>query len=161
MKRQKRFVSVKWCVGAAAAVGFAAWLFLSPTGRPEDVLRRMVLSPRYNKLNRAVIGTRSNGRGFSHLPRFVELHSDGAPFRAYVLDLSGIADSAEKVDTFLSASTAIERGAEPAALAASAVDVTEARFNLHTWPWGWNADYMLIVYSDAEATVDVRVSYGR
>jgi hypothetical protein len=150
-------------VGLVAGIAAFVALLRSPVGRPDDIHRQMHFSPRQRTLGRELIRASTNRRGLSHLPRYVELKSNGPTFRAYLLDLTPVRGKPEYITAFMTASEEIERGAEPTSplVRSKAVDVTEARLNLHSWPWGSNVDYMLIVFSNDETQVDVRVSYGK
>ncbi len=152
----------RWVLLAAALVVILGLAF-SPVGKPADNARAMHLSPNLNRFQRELITSKMSGRSF-YQPRTVSLRSDGPKFRAYLLDLSAIEDSRAKVEAFMKASDQIERGQEPTnvPIKDKAVNVSEAHFRLAWFPWSFTTvDYMLIVASDEEVTVDVRVNYGR
>jgi hypothetical protein len=153
---------LRWVILAVALL-ILAFLAFSPVGKPSDNVRVMHLSPKLNRFQREMITSKLRGRSF-YQPRYVSMRSDGPKFRAYLLDLSSINDSRAKVEAFMKASDQIERGQEPtnAPVKDKAVNVTEARFGLGWFPWSFTmVDYMLIVATDEEVTVEVRVNYGR
>ena len=162
MRKTPYRVPVRWLFGIAG-IGFVALLFLGPWARPHDSVRVITLSPRYNKLQRYSIMSKSEWRPPSYLPKYVELQSNGPKFRAYLVDLRPIKDGAAKVQAFMTASEEIERGEEPTSKAVihRSIDAPKARFDLHSFPFGWRAHYMLIVFSNEDIEVTVRVSYGR
>jgi len=172
MSKRTSHPAVRWCLLSTAGIGILILIIWFPVGIPKDSSERMFLSPRFGSVKRFGFGSKHSQswprrRGASYRPRFVDLKSDGHDFRAYLLDLSSIEDPEEAVSTFMTATVDIASGEQPAtaAMVAKATDVVEVRFHLGTWswrfPWGWDTNYMLIVYSDNETTVDVRVSYGR
>jgi len=162
---------------ALLVVGYVV-LDVLPFGKPDDLVQQMFFSPQQATVHRTFIGPgrhgdvpltslrRSNRRDYQ--PRSVTLTSNGTLFRAYLLDLSGFEDSRKHVEAFMTATTEIDEGREPttAPIAAKAVDVTEARFPLSrgiSIPFLGDGpiDRMLIVASDGEAEVTLRVSYRR
>lgn len=139
----------------------ATWILLSRTGKPPDVARTLVVSPKFG-VKRVPIRSASNRKGLRHLPRSVSLKTSGKPFRAALLDLSTVPDPQLKVEAFLKASAEIENGVVPTgeAVMRSVRGVDQDFVRLHRWPWGGGADYMLIVAADEDTEVHVRVSYG-
>jgi hypothetical protein len=160
---------------ALAVVGFVVLEVLS-VGKPADRVELMAFSPRYATVHRTYIqpgrhpaapllSLRRSGRR-EYPARSLTLTSNGAPCQAWLLDLSDFDDSRQHVEAFMQATKEIDEGREPtaAAIAAKAVDVTEARFELSpgmTMPLFGNrgTTCMLVVACDGEAEVTVRVSY--
>lgn len=157
-------------------VGYVV-LDVLPFGKPNDHVEQMFFSPQHATVHRTFIGpgrhpakplpSLRRSRRRDYMARSVTLTSNGAPFRAYLLDLADF-DSREHVEAFMKATTEIDEGREPTAvpITAQAVDVTEAHFPLSR---GLNlpfvvpnsTDRMLVVASDGDAVVTVRVSYRR
>lgn len=133
----------------------------------EDTIRVMSLGGRYNQINRHVISTKATDRyismKWSVLPRSVSFQTNGPKVKVYLLDMSSIDSSIDKVMTYMAASDAIAKGLEPKTetVVNRAVGASDGVFHLPAWPWTWQADYMLIVFADEEAQVIVRVSYGK
>jgi hypothetical protein len=134
---------------------------------PDDTVRVMSLGGRYNQISRHVIGSKATDWYVSmkwyELPQSVSFQTNGPMVRVYLLDLSSIDSSIDKVMTYMAASDAIAKGLEPntETVVHRAVDVNHGIFHLPAWPWVWHADYMLIVCASEEAQVIVRVSYGK
>lgn len=134
---------------------------------PDDTVRVMSLGGRYNQINRHVIGTQGTDDGislkWSQLPRSVSFQSNGPLIRVYLLDMSSIDSSIDKVTTYLNASDEISKGREPSTetVVQRAIGVDHGIFHFPAWPWALRADYMLIVCADEEAQVIVRISYGK
>lgn len=132
---------------------------------PDDTVRVMTIGGKFNQVCRHAIGAKATNQGISlkgsSLPRSVSFQSNGARIRVYLLDLIPVQGSLEKVKAYMAASEEIAQGQVPATstLVNRAEDVTEGVFQLSRIPWNWNADYMLIVYSQEETQVIVRVSY--
>lgn len=153
---------IRWCAGIALLLAILLILAYLPIGKPDDSVRVMHLGPKFNIVNRELLMSKSRGK-ISHLPRSVSMTSNGPKFRAYLIDTGAINDALGKVNAFMDASQAIERGEEPtkAPIKERAVGVTEAEFRLHPFPWGISSRYMLIVACDEDAEVTVRVNYGQ
>lgn len=134
---------------------------------PEDTVRVMSLGGRYNQINRHVIGAKATDHylsmKWSELPRSVSFQTNGPKVKVYLLDMSSIDSSIDKVMTYMTASDAIAKGLEPKTktVVNRAVGTSDGVFHLPAWPWIWHADYMLIVCADEETQVIVRVSYGK
>ena len=145
---------------ALLAAMLSLWLVLSPAGKPADHARTVSLSSQFGA-QRQGFSSRSNARGLPHLPRSLTLTASAGRFDAYLLDLSGVSDPAEKVRVAMAATAAIEQGTQPPAtdLIWSVTGVAQAGTRLHRWPWGV-ADYVLILYATERAEVEVRISFG-
>jgi len=162
MRDALRRYPFRWVILGAAFVLLVGLAF-SPIGKPPDVVRSMHLSPKLNQFQREMIMSRHTRR-MTYQPRFVSMKSNGSKFRAYLLDLSSISDSRAKVEAFMKASDEIVRGEEPKtpSVRHKAVGVSEARFDLSWFPWSFTTiEYMLIVATDEDVEVEVRVNYGR
>jgi hypothetical protein len=163
MRRSPSRQTIRWLILGAGVVLIVGLAF-SPVGKPPDNVRVMHLSPKLNRFQRELIMSRFYGR-MTYRAQSVSLKSNGPKIRAYLLDLSSIEDSRGKVEAFMKASEEIERGQEPttATVKYKAVDVSEARFRLGWFPWGFTSvDQMLIVSCcDEDVQVEVRVNYGR
>ena len=179
MRNAGRLLSQRrgWLIAVVLLAIFLITGFV-PINPPPDSIQQMYFASPFPVTHRSAIGpgrhpnrpllSFGRGRSRAYPPRSITLTSDGAPFRAYLLDLSDFDDSRQSVEAFMKATTEIEQGGEPAAapVEASAEGVTEARFDL-----GWSFsppivgslflshDRMLVVHSDGDAVVTVRVSY--
>jgi hypothetical protein len=155
-----------WVLLGVMSIALLGVLYINATV-PDDAVRVMSLGGRYNQIIRHVIGTKATDQWISlkwyELPHSVTFQTNGPKVRVYLLDLSKIGSSIDKVMTYMAASDAIAKGQEPntETVVHRAVGVIDGTFQLPVWPWVWHADYMLIVCADEEAQVIVRVSYGK
>ena len=155
---RRRWKPIALCVVVVVAL---AILLLLP---PADTVHKMYASPRFNKFQRYVVLSQAPDWGkirLSFLPKTISFQSSGPPVRMYLLNLNPLASSRERVEAMLKASSEIEQGRDPdpAYTMAKAVNVQADSFRIHWWPWG-QADYMLIMASDQEVEVTVRIAYG-
>lgn len=155
----RRIARLWWLPAIPAGVLILAF---SPLGKPADDVQTLHVTAGYNLSQRGFIRSKRARRGLPHKPQSVTFQTDGAPVRVYLLDLTGMADSRARVDAMLRATEEIEQRRAPstAPVVASAVDVTEGRFDLHRWPWG-RAEYTLVVAGEQTAEITFRVNYGR
>src|SRR5690606_5919157 len=139
-------------------------------GKPDDTVKTFELTQEYGRTKRMLISTKTSGleqivrRTRSHRARSVSIESDGAPVRAYLLDLSKAGDSLSKVEGFVQATNDVAEGREPDSqlVRDQAVDVTRAKFSLPYWnPLKPSSSFMLIFGTDRDAEVTVHISYGR
>ncbi|MFT3883764.1 MAG: hypothetical protein QM703_29555 [Gemmatales bacterium] len=165
MKRHKKTLRLWILLGVMIAALFA--VLYAYYQAPDDTVRVMSLGGRYNQINRHVIGSKASDQCLNlkwcQLPQTVTFQTNGPLVRVYLLDMSSIDSSLEKVTTYMAASDAIAKGLEPntKTMVHRAVEVNHGIFHLPVWPWVWHADYMLIVCADEETQVIVRVSYGK
>lgn len=162
MYKPSRRQLIIWSLTLVVGVSVFLWLWLSPIGKPADVKTVLYLVPKYGSAKMERIVSKPNGRGLMHLPRQVQVTSNGPAMDAYLIDMSGISGK-ERISRLRKMRARVIAGSEPRAafIKAKQKNVTEATFPMFVFPWGSNDDTWLIVYSKVKADAEVRISYGR
>ncbi len=158
LSRRRRLIKI---VLIAGVICLAVIALLEP---PDDTIHMMHVTPRFNKFQRFLVMQKWQSGGkprLPFLPKSVHFRSNGPPVRLYLLDFTSLSDAKERVAAMMRASEQIEQGRDPDPqwIRGQAANVREGRFVLHYWPWG-HAEYMLILASDQDVALTVRVSYA-
>jgi hypothetical protein len=155
----------------------AAWLVLSPIGKPPGTLMTVQLDPVYHPVGSRTIRdkktsqswlVRARGGGSSknntrYKPRRIELTSD-SPFNACLIDLSDI--SAQELAAFNTHPDARPAGVHPKPLSAypkrqESIGKRQVVWNLNEGWWG-RCSYRILIDcpQNPRATIEIRVDYG-
>lgn len=159
--RHRQFLKSLLVLGAITLlIGFLA---LSPAGKPPTVVRNVSLSKQWDFVARDLILTASGNKGMAHLPRKITFATDQQDVQAYLVNMPLLATPGY-ADYMLGLAKDLAAGRPPQGpdlLQAGSVG-KQTVWKINSSPWTFSRpNYLLLLRSTDEATVNVRISYGR